>query len=81
MTELTVPPEGFDFHDYRSGLKLLKDDRETTHLENRDGFACPACGREFDRLLVSEKRENTFNSPPGPFCVVHTDHQIVLLTH
>lgn len=32
-------------------------------LANRDGFACPACGKESDRLFVSEKRENTFGDP------------------
>ncbi|WP_136687935.1 DUF7385 family protein [Halorhabdus amylolytica] len=73
--------EGFDVHEYRHGLKLLKEDRETMRLANRDGFACPACGREFEKLLVSEKRTHTFNSPPGPFCLVRTDEQLLLLTH
>jgi len=71
----------FDVHDYRYGLKLLQDDRETTHLANREGFLCPACEREFDRLFVSERRENTFGDPEGPFCVVRTDDQLLLLTH
>jgi len=71
----------FDVHDYRHGLKLLRDDRETTHLANRDGFLCPACERAFDRLFVSERRENTFGDPEGPFCVVRTDDQLLLLTH
>jgi hypothetical protein len=47
----------------------------------RDGFACPACGDAFDALFISEKRENTFASPGGPFCVVRTDEQLLLLTH
>lgn len=72
---------GFDVHDYRSGLKLLKEERETMHLENRDGFACPACGKEFQRLFVSERRENTFGDPGSPFCLVRTDQKLLLLTH
>lgn len=72
---------GFDVHEYRHGLKLLGEDRETTHLENREGFACPACGRPFERLLVSEKRENTFGKPGAPFCVVRTDERLLVLTH
>ena len=73
--------DGFDYHDYRHGLKLLSEDRETTHLANREGFDCPACGKEFDRLFVSEKRENTFGDPGQPFCVVRTDEKLLLLTH
>jgi len=71
----------FDYHDYRHGLKLLKEDRETSHLANRDDFACPACGEVFEKLFVSERRENTFGDPGNPFCVVRTDDQILLLTH
>ncbi|ACV10463.1 conserved hypothetical protein [Halorhabdus utahensis DSM 12940] len=80
MEELDVE-DGFDVHDYRHGLKLLKEDRETMRLENREGFACPACSRPFERLLVSEKRMHTFNSPPGPFCLVRTAEQLLVLTH
>ncbi|WEL17480.1 MULTISPECIES: flagella cluster protein [unclassified Halorhabdus] len=80
MEQLDVA-DGFDVHEYRHGLKLLKDDRETTHLENREGFGCPACGRPFERLLISEKRMHTFSSPPGPFCLVRTDEQLLVLTH
>lgn len=80
MPELDVS-DGFDVHEYREGFKLLRQDRETMHLENRAGFACPACGAAFERLFVTEKRENTFRSPPGPFCLVRTDDQLLLLTH
>jgi hypothetical protein len=73
--------DGFDVHEYRHGLKLIKEDRETMHLENRDGFGCPACGRRFEKLFISEKRTNSFNSPPGPFCVVRTEDGIIMLTH
>jgi hypothetical protein len=72
---------GFDIHDHRRGLKLLSEDRETMHLANRDGLACPACGEPFDRLLVSEKRANTFGDPGSPFCLVRTDEQVLILTH
>jgi hypothetical protein len=73
--------DGFDVHEYREGLKLLKETRETMQLANKRGFACPACGKPFEKLFVSEKRTNTFKSPPGPFCVVRTDDQLLLLTH
>lgn len=80
MTELDVEG-GFDFHDYREGLKLLKEARETTALANRADFACPACGDVFDRLFVSEKRTNSFGDPGAPFCLVRTDGELLLLTH
>jgi hypothetical protein len=74
--------DGFDVHEYRHGLKLIKEERETMHLENRDDqFACPACGDPFERLFVSEKRTNSFGDPGGPFCLARTDEQILLLTH
>ncbi len=73
--------DGFDVHDYRHGLKLLKEDRGTMHLANRDGFGCPACGKPFEKLFVTEKRENTFGNPGSPFCIVRTDEQVLLLTH
>ncbi|WP_226010240.1 DUF7385 family protein [Halomicrobium salinisoli] len=80
MDQLDVS-EGFDVHEYRHGLKLLKEDRETMHLANREGFACPACGEPFERLFVSERRENTFGDPGGPFCLVRTDEELLLLSH
>ena len=73
--------ERFDVHEYRHGLKLLKEDRETMHLENRERFACPACDRPFERLFVSEKRTNSFGNPESPFCLVRTDEVLLLLTH
>ena len=80
MTELDVT-DGFDVHEYRHGLKLLKEDRETMHLANREGFVCPACGEPFDRLFVSEKRTNTFGDPGSPLCLVRTDEEVLVLTH
>jgi hypothetical protein len=73
--------DSFDVHEYRHGLKLVSQDRATMHLENREGFACPACGEPFEELFVSEKRENTFGNPGSPFCIVRTDDQVLLLTH
>lgn len=72
---------GFDVHEYRHGLKLLREDRGTMHLANREGFACPACGEPFEKLFVTEKRENTFGDPGSPFCLVRADGQLLLLTH
>ena len=72
---------GFDVHEYRHGLKLLREDRETMHLANRDGFACPACGDPFERLFVTEKRTNSFGKPDAPFCLVRTDEELLVLTH
>jgi hypothetical protein len=81
MTELDASG-GFDVHDYRHGLKLLKQDRETTYLDNREGFECPACGRAFDRLFVSEKDEVVFDSAPnGPICLVRAPAKLLVLTH
>jgi hypothetical protein len=80
MDELDVS-DGFDVHDYRHGLKLLKEDRETMALANREDFACPACGKPFEKLFVSERRENTFGNPDSPICLVRTDDRLLLLTH
>ncbi|MFB6224080.1 MAG: flagella cluster protein [Haloarcula sp.] len=80
MSQLDVSGR-FDVHEYRHGLKLLKEDRETMTLANRNEFACPACGKAFDTLLVSEKRTNTFGKPDSPFCLVRTDDQLLVLTH
>jgi len=73
--------DGFDVHDYRHGLKLLKQDRGTMTLENRDDFACPACGEVFERLFVTEQRTNSFGKPGSPFCLARTDDELLLITH
>lgn len=80
MEELDVS-SGFSVHDYRHGLKLIEDDRGTTHLENREGFGCPACGEVFETLFVTERRENTFGNPGTPICIVRADERVLLLTH
>jgi len=79
VTELDVAG-GFSVHEYRHGLTLIEEDRATIHVENREGFACPACGEPFEELFVSERRDNTWESgnadvsrPPGG--------KLLLLTH
>ena len=74
--------DGFDVHDYRAKLKLLKQDAGSMTLENREGLACPACDRPFDRLFVTEDGTVTFGDPPsGPFCLARTDERLLVLTH
>ena len=80
MEQLDVS-DGFDVHDYRQGLKLLKQDRGTMTLENRDGFACPACGEAFERLFVSERPTASFGKPGTPFCLARTADTLLVLTH
>lgn len=81
MTRLDVS-DGFDVYDYRTKLKLVRPDRGTMSLENRERCLCPACDRPFGRLFVSENRAVTFGSAPsGPICLVRTDDQLLVLTH
>ena len=80
MEQLDVS-DGFDVHDYRHGLKLLRQDRDTMTLENRNGFRCPACDEPFERLFVSERRTNSFGDPGRPFCLARTDDAVLVLTH
>jgi hypothetical protein len=80
MEQLDVS-DGFDVHDYRHGLKLLKQDRGTMTLDNRDDFACPACGERFERLFVTERRTNSFGDPGTSFCLARTDEALLVLTH
>lgn len=74
--------DGFSMHEYRSKLKLLKDSGDTRILEHRDDVACPACGRAFDRLFVTEARTTSFDTPPDrPICLARTDEKLLLVTH
>jgi hypothetical protein len=74
--------DGFDVHEYRSSLKLVRQDDASMTLENRDDLACPACERPFERLFVTEDPTVTFSSAPnGPICVARTDDQTLVLTH
>jgi len=81
MEQLDIS-EGFDVHEYRHGLKLVRETRKTIHLESReDRFACPACGEPFGKLFVSENPTATFGDPGRPFCVARTDERLLVLTH
>lgn len=81
MEQLDIS-DGFDMHEYRDGLKLIKQDRTTTQLENRaNDFSCPACGKPFGKLFVSEARTHTFGNPGTAFCIARTDEKLLLLTH
>jgi hypothetical protein len=80
MTQLDIT-DGFSIHDYRRGLKLIKDDGQSRHLENREDLGCPACGKPFETLFVSEKRTATFGNPGKPFCLARTDGKLLVLTH
>lgn len=63
-------------------MKLLRQGADSWRLENRAPSACPACGRAFDRLFVSEAPPVTFGSPPAsPICLARTDAQPLLMTH
>jgi hypothetical protein len=77
-----VVADGFDLHVYRHGLKLLRDDGTTTWLVNRRDLRCPACECRFERLVVTETGALSFDDGPGgPFCLVRTPGQLLLLTH
>ncbi|WP_277555104.1 DUF7385 family protein [Halobaculum limi] len=81
MTRLDIS-DGFDVHDYRSKLKLLRQDAGSMSLENRAELGCPACGTPFDRLFVSDDETVTFDSAPsGPICLARTDERLLVLTH
>ncbi|WP_115864584.1 DUF7385 family protein [Halorussus litoreus] len=71
----------FDVHDHRHALKLRKDAGDTELWENRENLDCPACEEQFDELLISERRENSFNPPGGRFCVVREEGRILVFTH
>lgn len=74
--------EGFDVHEYRSSLKLVRQDDASMTLENRDDLACPACEQPFGRLFVTDDPTVTFTSAPnGPICVARTEEQTLVLTH
>ncbi|MXR39888.1 flagella cluster protein [Halobaculum sp. WSA2] len=81
MARLDVS-DGFDVHDYRSKLKLLRQDAGSMSLANREGLGCPACGDPFERLFVSDDETVTFSSAPeGPICLARTDDRLLVMTH
>ncbi|WP_435062530.1 DUF7385 family protein [Halobaculum sp. EA56] len=74
--------DGFDVHDYRSKLKLQRQDAGSMTLANREGLGCPACGDPFERLFVSDDETVTFGAAPsGPICLARTDERLLVLTH
>jgi len=74
--------DGFDVHDYRNKLKLLRQDAGSMSLANREGLGCPACGDPFERLFVSDDETVTFSSAPeGPICLARTDDRLLVMTH
>lgn len=73
---------GFDVHEYRSVLKLLRQDDGSMTLANREELQCPSCGRPFDRLFVTEDTTVTFSSAPkGPICLARAPDCMLVLTH
>lgn len=84
MSEDGSSPAGearFDVHEVRHALKLRRDTGDAQLWKNRKELACPACDEAFADLLISEKRENSFNPPDGRFCVVREADRILLFTH
>lgn len=73
--------DGFDVHEVRHALKLRKDTGDTQLWDNREALDCPACGEPFADLLVSERRQNSFNRPDGRFCVVRESDRLLVFTH
>ena len=81
MGQLDVE-DGFDIHEHRASFKLLRQDGDAIHLENRGDLECPACGQIFDRLFVTENDDVTFESAPnGPMCLARTPDQLLVMTH
>lgn len=71
-----------DLHEYRHGLKLLKETRETSRWENKRGYDCPACGDPFEGLFATEKRHNTFSATgETPFCIVREQDRLLMFRH
>lgn len=73
--------EGFSIHDYRSGLKLLKQTDTDTLVANRQGFDCPVCRSQFTRLLETTARSRSLSTPSGPVCVARVDDKLLIFAH
>jgi hypothetical protein len=74
--------ERLDFHDYRHGLKLLTETRETVHYRNENEYDCPACGHTFAAVYASEKRHNTFDPDSArPFCLRNEPDRLLVFLH
>ncbi|ELZ78676.1 DUF7385 family protein [Haloferax larsenii] len=73
---------GFDIHEVRHRVKMLRDTGDTMLVENREGVACPACGDPFSRLLISEQPAHSFDPDPGTrLCVRREDGRLLVSTH
>jgi hypothetical protein len=73
---------GFDPHEHRERLKLLKRHRDRAVYANREGVRCPVCGRVFDRVLSTEERSRQFTPEEHiEFCVLRDGHELFLFTH
>lgn len=74
--------DGFDLHGNRHRLKQLKDSGGTKLFENRDDVPCPACGKRFRRLFVTEQQTTSFPENDGSrFCLVHGGGAIYVFRH
>lgn len=82
MEQLGAGDGPIDLHDHRHGLKLLRETRETSHWANKRPYACPACGKPFEEVFVSEKRHSSFSpSAATPFCIRHERDRILMFRH
>ncbi|CQR49679.1 MULTISPECIES: DUF7385 family protein [Haloferax] len=73
---------GFDVHEVRHRVKLLRDDGDTMLVENRDDVACPACGDGFSQLLISGREAHSFDVDAGTrFCVRRDGDRLLVATH
>jgi hypothetical protein len=72
----------FDVHAERHRLKQLADDGDTKLFENRDGVACPACGKRFERLFSIRRDAVSFPETDGSrFCLVRDADAVYLFRH
>jgi hypothetical protein len=75
-------PAGFDVHEVRHRVKLLRDDGHTMLIENREGVACPACGDAFSQLLISARPAHSFDFGAGTrVCIRREDARLLVATH
>ncbi len=72
---------GFDIHEYRTDLKLIRQDRDRMTLANRGDLTCPSCGEVFDRVLVIDARTASLPTPDRPLCLARADETMLVLTH
>jgi hypothetical protein len=72
----------FDPRTHRHELKLVRESAERRLYENRGGIACPACDREFERVLASERRAESIRPDRRVgFCVVREADRMLVFTH